>query len=105
MTDPTGIGDIIKALKQESPLGKQLEQARIWEEWPRLAGEELWMHGRPKGIREKTLTIEVENPVWMHRYAYAKRGIIRRINRMVRQSLVDDIFVALLEDGEEIAKP
>ncbi len=92
------VGDILGQLKKNSSLGQQLEQAQIWERWPELAGPRLAAYGKPHHIRNGVLTVEAENPVWMHRFAYHKWKIIRRINRLAQRELVHDIFVRLAED-------
>ncbi len=94
--EPESLGEILSDLKQTTHLGKLLEQAQIWERWPELAGPRLAPHGQPVGFRAKrpgTLVIAAESPVWMHRFAFKKWDIIRRINRMARRELVSDIFV------------
>lgn len=96
--DPTPIGDVLKYLIRDGGLGEQLEQARIWEHWPRLAGEPLWMHGRPVAFRDGTLIVAAESAVWMHQFTYFRRRLIGRINKMAKKRLVEDIFVRL-DDG------
>ncbi len=98
--EPTGVGEIIDALKRTTRLGEQLEQARIWEHWPKLVGAKLAAHGRPQAVREGALRVEVDSAVWMHRYSHWKWQIIKNINRMARKELVSDMFFVLLPDGE-----
>lgn len=97
-SEPVSIADVLQHLIKDGGLGEQLEQARIWENWPRLAGEPLWMHGRPVALRDGTLIVEAESAVWMHQYTYFRRRLIGRINKMARKPLVANIFVRL-DDG------
>jgi predicted nucleic acid-binding Zn ribbon protein len=99
---PTGINEILNTLKKTTALGKNLEQAEIWTHWTKLVGKELSEHGRPQSFKDKQLRIEVDSAVWMHRFTYKKWAIIKRINRMARKKLVDDIFLVLLGDGESL---
>ena len=94
----TPVSDILDQLKKNSSLGQQLEQAQIWERWPELAGPRLAAHGKPHHIRNGVLTIEAGNAVWMHRFAYHKWKIIRRVNRMAKRELIHDVFVRLADD-------
>ena len=82
-------------------MGKQLDQAQIWEHWPTLAGSPLWMHGKPKKFRDLTLYIEADSPVWAHRFTYRKWAIIKRINGHVGYELVSDLFVKLSAEKSE----
>ena len=96
--EPTGVHDILNELRSTTDLGHQLEQARIWEEWPFIAGEHLHGHGRPSGIREQTLLIEADSAVWMHKFAYHKWHILKRINMLAGRELVSDLFISLRSD-------
>ncbi|MBI2422635.1 MAG: DUF721 domain-containing protein [Candidatus Hydrogenedentes bacterium] len=93
--DIPGIGEILNDLKKSSPLGKQLEQAAIWEHWPEIAGKTLAAHAQPIAIKKQTLTIEVDSPAWMHRASYAKWDLVKHINRLARKELISDIFLVL----------
>lgn len=92
---PQRIDEIIDELKKTSALGQQLEYARIWDEWPRIAGEHLSGHGRPLTVKDGVLHIEADSPVWMHKFAYKKWHIIKYINRLAGRELISDVFVVL----------
>ena len=93
--DPASVGDILKSLLKTTDLGKKMQQSKIWEEWTAVAGRKLAGHGRPHGIKDQTLVVEVDSTVWMNRYAYHKWDIIKRINRMYGREIVSDIYILL----------
>jgi len=95
---PESVGKILDNLKRTTKLGKQLEQAQIWERWPEIAGERCCTHGQPQRIKDGTLHIAADSAVWMHRFAYIKWDIIKRVNRMAGQELISDIFLELASD-------
>ena len=101
---PQRIGDILGSLIKDSKLGRHLEQAQIWDRWPELAGIRLAAHGYPHAVRNDTLTIHVDSPVWMHRFALKKSDLIRRINGLCGHEIISDIFIAL-EPDEETGPP
>jgi len=101
---PQSVGEILAKLVKKTKLGKQLEQARIWEQWPEIAGRSLYKHGRPQRVKDKTLTVEVDSTVWMNKYAYFKWDILKRINLMAGKELISDIFFMLTPDGEPAKK-
>jgi predicted nucleic acid-binding Zn ribbon protein len=103
-SEPTGIGDILSSLKRETALGEQLEIARIWDEWPALAGK-LAYHGKPVTVKDGTLYIEADSTVWMHKFAYRKWGLMMRINKLAQRELVSDIFIKLAPDAPESEGP
>ena len=86
---------------QTTDLGARLEEAKIWERWDTIAGPYLSPHSRPVAVRERVLHIEADSPVWMHKLAFKKWEIIRRINVLARRELVSDVFLRLADDGPE----
>ena len=99
---PKSVGEILKNLVRKTALGHQLEQARIWEWWAEAAGPNLAPHGRPTGIREQSLTVEVDSTVWINKFAYHKWDILKQINRRARHELISDIFLLLTPDEEPL---
>ncbi len=102
---PAAVGDILQDLMGKSLLGKQLKQARIFENWEELVGPNWSAHGRPHSVKDRTLRIEVDSTVWMHRYAYRKIAIMRKINQMLEEEMITDIYFLLLADGESFGCP
>ncbi len=98
--EPTGIGDILDGLKKTTGLGAQLERAAIWERWPEVVGKRLSGHGRPRTVKDKTLVIEADSPVWVHRYAFRKWHIIGQINRFAGREIISDAFICLADDED-----
>lgn len=103
--DPTHIGDVLQELSQKTALGKHLEHARIWKQWPEIAQLPLAAHTRPKGVKDKVLRVEADSAVWMNVCVHEKWRIVKNINRMARKKLIADIFVVLLGDDEDMAEP
>lgn len=93
-------GDILDGLIKTTELGHVFKQARIWEEWEDLVGPKLAPYVRPISIKDKVLRVEAVGAVWMHRVVYRKWTLVRRVNRMAKQELINDVFVAL-GDGED----
>lgn len=96
--EPQKIGDIIEALKSSSELGKQLEQARIWEQWDSLVGKEFCAHATPVSIQDDVLRVELDSAVWMHKFSYSKSDLIARINSILEHISIVDIFITLKID-------
>jgi predicted nucleic acid-binding Zn ribbon protein len=97
---PQSVGEILARLVKKTGLGRRLEQAKIWEHWPEIAGPSLYAHGRPHSIKDKTLTVEVDSTVWMNKYAYFKWDILKRANLLAGKELVSDVFFVLAPDEE-----
>ena len=107
MTDdePEDISQIIESLKETSKLGETLEQAQIWERWAEIVGAELAPHGRPLRVRDGTLTVEVDNAVWMHKLSYIKSEILEKINALLTHEKLSEIFMTLPDEDANPAAP
>ena len=99
--NPTKVGKVLGQIADGTDLGRHLEFAQIWERWSDIAGKHLSQHGQPRGVRDNVLHVEAASPVWMHKFAYKKWDIIRRINYMAGHELVSDLFIALADEEEE----
>ena len=97
---PTDIGSILDDLRRSTVLGEHLEQAKVWAKWPEIVGEKTSAHTRPDHVKDGTLKVVADSPVWMHRLSYRKWEVMRRINRLARRELVSDIFFELAPDDE-----
>lgn len=102
--DLTGVGDILRKLTKTTKLGETLKKAELWEHWTEVVGEETARHCRPRTVQEGQLRIEVESAVWMHRLAYRKWDIVKKVNRLAGKELVHDVFLVLIPDGEMIGE-
>jgi len=104
-TSPSSVGDILARLVKKTGLGKQMDQAQIWDRWEELAGPHLAAHGRPHAVRDNTLLVEVDSAVWMNKYAYHKWDILKRINGLFGHELVSDLFIMLTPDEAPTPPP
>lgn len=102
--DPFNIGEILEGLKETTSLGRNLEEAQIWERWPEIAGVDYMAHGRPLGVREGRLIIEVDSAVWMHKFAYRKAELVASVNGLCGRELVTEVYLMLTEE-EKLEKP
>ena len=102
---PQSVGQILAKLLKKTGLGKQLQQAKIWQHWPEIAGPALHSRGRPHSVKDKTLIVEVDSTVWMNKYAYFKWDIMKRINRLAGKELVSDVFFVLAPEDESTQTP
>ncbi len=98
-----GLGNIIEKMIEHTALGKHLEHAAIWQRWPDIVGKELAPHCHPVTVADMRLSIEADSAVAMHSLTLQKWPIIKRANTLAKKELINDIYVALLQDGDEIS--
>jgi hypothetical protein len=95
---PSAVGDILNAMQRGTPLGESLEVARIFAQWPDIAGPTVSAHCQPVTIRAMQLVVEADNSIWVSRVNLKKWQIIRRMNQAAGRELVNSVFVILKED-------
>jgi predicted nucleic acid-binding Zn ribbon protein len=100
-TDPTPMGDILaKLIKQPGPIAKSLEHAQVWDHWEEIVGKAMVPYCRPVWIRDRTLRIEADSSVQLHKLSYRQWDIIKRVNRVARKELISDVYFVLMDDAE-----
>jgi len=96
--EPNSVADILKKLVKTTKLGEHMQHARIWEEWERLAGEDIAANTRPVGIRRGVLRVEATNPVWLHKAGLWRMRLQQRINRLAGDVIVTDVYLVHADD-------
>jgi len=98
--EPTGISKILESMRASGELGQQLEQAKIWEQWPTVAGAELMHHGQPRAVKNNVLYVEVDSAVWMHKFSYFKADILDKINGIFGELMIEELHFVLSDELE-----
>jgi hypothetical protein len=93
--DPQSVAQILAVLKTTTKLGAHLDHAQIWERWDDLAGPELAPRSHPMKVRKGLLTVAVAGPVWMHKFSYDKPVILKKINSILTQEPIEDIYLTI----------
>ena len=98
-----GLDSILNKMIATTSLGRHLEHAVIWEHWREIVGDGLAPHCHPVTVAEMRLSIEADSAVAMHEIALRKWPIVKRVNTLAQKELINDVYVALLPDGDEIS--
>lgn len=93
--EPQAIAEILAQLKATTKLGAQLDHAQIWERWGEIAGPEFAPRSHPMKVRKGVLTVAVASTVWMHKISYDKRAMLEKINAMLREGPIEEIYLTL----------
>lgn len=98
---PNDIGHILKVLKATTELGKNLEQAKIWENWSSIIPAPYHARSFPFRVKDRILYIEVESAVFTHKMSYLKGQILENIQRVISPEIVEDIRLQLEDEDSE----
>ena len=94
---------VIKKILNSNPeLRKGLGEARILELWPKAVGPQIANRARAIQLKNKTLMVSVDHPVWKQELLSNKRLVLEKLNatleaelgpRAADDRLVNEIFI------------
>lgn len=93
MSAPATVGRLLSDTLRGTPLERRLAEARIWEIWDRVVGQQIAAQARPNTIRDGVLTVQVASAPWMQQLNFLKPEIRERLNRELNAELVRDIYL------------
>ena len=100
---PEDIKQILEGLKAKSELGRNLNEARVWEHWETIVPSPFNAHTFPLRVKNHVLFIEADNSVWMHKSSYLKQQILAKIQSIIPPETIEDLRFVL--EAEEKPDP
>jgi hypothetical protein len=70
-----------------------LKEGKVWLVWDTAVGKQISERARPVGFRDGTLTVAVSSAPWMQQLNFLKKGIMEKLNTMLGEELVTDIYL------------
>lgn len=108
------LGRVIgKILKQNPSLKRGVEDAKILEAWGPAVGDLIAKHSKAVQVREKTLIIEVDHPIWKQELTANKALALKKLNQKISEVLndqreqpwIEDLFFNNLRQTKHKASP
>ena len=97
---PEDIKHILEGLKATSELGRNLQEALIWENWDTLVPKPYSEKSFPLRVKDSVLVIEVENAVFLHKISYLKQEILEKLKCVVSFEIIEDVRFVLEEEDK-----
>lgn len=88
LTMAQALGDLVNQPKYKS----RLEQASLFNEWPKVVGAALAKKATPVKLERGKLHLHVENSAWRHQLFYMQRELIGKINAFLGERRVREII-------------
>lgn len=86
------VGDVMARVLQDIGLDRKRAEAEIVRVWNLLIDPSLTQHAQPAGIRQGTLFVNVDNPVWLSEIVrYRRREILQRLRHSFGPDLIQRI--------------
>jgi len=93
MPRPAAVGDLLSAVFGGTPTEKRLKEGNIWLLWDSAVGKQIASRAQPAGFRDGTLTVAVSSAPWMQQLTFLKKGIMDKLNSLLGEELVRDIYL------------
>ena len=81
------LDNILTTYRQESDSGL----SRVWGFWNDAVGKIIAENAQPAAFRGKVLLVHVTSSTWIHELRFLEKGIIRNINSISGDNLVEEI--------------
>jgi predicted nucleic acid-binding Zn ribbon protein len=92
---PVSLHDSLVELTSELQVAGPDAMLVIEEQWPTLVGGELAPHVRLGSLRNGTLTLEVDDPVWSTPLRYLESGIVDALAKRLGPGVVRAVRIAV----------
>jgi hypothetical protein len=83
--------EVIDELLKTYKLEEGITASRIINSWEKVAGPLIYRHTQKIYIRKNKLYLKLESPALKQELSYAKSRIIKKLNKIVNQNLIEDI--------------
>ena len=89
--EPESVGDVLRALLEESSLTERMEELKAIELWPRVVGEVLARECGYPSVKNGVMRIGVGNASLRHELQMSRSGIIANINSLIGKETIKEI--------------
>ncbi len=104
---------VIKKILSQNPALKQgVNDARIIESWAPAVGETIAKHAQAVQVKNKTLIVEVDHPIWKQELLANKALALQKLNAKISEIFedtsgkiwIEDLFLGSLNQTKQKAK-
>lgn len=93
MRQATSVGSLLKQVLNDQGMDDRLSRYQAWLVWDKIVGEQIARRARPLRLREGTLEVRVDNPVWMQQLQMLKPKILQKLNDKLPNAHIEDIYL------------
>ncbi len=93
MSDPTPLADALERVRAELGLPDSDAVGTLTERWVDVVGADVAAHARLDAVRDGTVAITVDSPLWATQLRYLEQAIVERAEAIVGPNLVVRIRV------------
>lgn len=87
------ITSLLGEMLKKPGIGEQITRHQAWLIWDQIVGKQIAARARPLRLRQGTLEIQVDHPVWMQQLQMMKTQILDKINERVPAAGITDLYL------------
>lgn len=88
-----GVERILQQWLSARGMDTKFGRYRAWQYWDQAVGAQIAARAKPVRLRGAVLEIRVDHPVWMQQLQLLKPRIISRLNELLGEPLIEDLFL------------
>lgn len=88
-----GVQRILQQWLSSRGMDTKFGRYRVWQFWDEAVGVQIAARAKPVRLRGSILEIRVDHPVWMQQLQLLKPRIVSRLNELLGEKLIDDLFL------------
>ena len=100
-------------LKKNPALNQGVNDARIIESWAPAVGETIAKHAQAVQVKNKTLIVEVDHPIWKQELLANKALALQKLNAKISEIFedktgkiwIEDLYLGSLSRTKQKVKP
>jgi predicted nucleic acid-binding Zn ribbon protein len=91
--DPVPIADALAKVRAELGLPDGDALHALVERWPEVVGDDVAAHARLDALRDGTLVVVADDPIWASQLRYLEAAILERANAVAGGAAVASVRV------------
>jgi hypothetical protein len=105
---PIPLADILRERFSQLGWERKMREQEILSRWDEAVGPQIAGRTRPVAVRNRRLTVAVDNPAWAQQLSFLKKDLLRRFETLLGAGVIEDIFLTsgpVEHEPEESAPP
>ncbi len=87
------LGAILWQTLRELGIDQPVKRAEAIQIWPKVVGEKISQMTEPQFFSNGKIFIRVKNDAWRNELFFHKKELLRRLNQVLGESIVEDIVL------------
>ena len=92
---PERLGDVLRATLKQQNIDLNMKDQHLCDAWSKAVGPLISSQTCVERFDRNTIFLKVSSPVWMHQLQFMKSEIMKRINSILGNEVVETLFFSI----------